>query len=104
MLVMREKWSETANNFQEEIADGVIELKDLICSGENKDIILKKAQEFRLFISGTLEVLDDIEMETDEISDDIMGDFETEFLDIPDDDGLLDETDDDEDVQHLVSR
>jgi hypothetical protein len=96
MLIMREKWAEVANNFQEEIADGVVELKDLICSGENKDVILKKAQEFRLFISGTLEVLDDIETETDETSDDIMGDFETEFLDIPDDDDLRDEIDEDE--------
>jgi len=81
MLVMREKWGESAHNFQKEITDGVIELKDLICSGEDKDIILRKAQEFRLFISGTLEVLDEIETETDEVSEDIMGDFETEFLD-----------------------
>ncbi|UCG90203.1 MAG: hypothetical protein JSU57_00315, partial [Candidatus Heimdallarchaeota archaeon] len=81
MLVMREKWSETANNFQEEIKDGIVELKDLIISGEDKNSILKKAREFRLFISGTLEVLDEIEMETDEVSEDIMGDFEAEFLD-----------------------
>ncbi|MFX1282022.1 MAG: hypothetical protein ACFFB5_00140 [Promethearchaeota archaeon] len=93
MLVMREKWGETANNFQEEIKDGIIELKDLICSGEDKDTILRKAQEFRLFISGTLEVLDEIEIETDEISEEIMGDFESEFLDFPDDDSDKDEAD-----------
>ena len=86
MLLMREKWSEISHNFQEEIADGMLEMKDLILSGEDKEAILHKAQEFRLFISGTLEVLDEIETETDEISDDIMADFESEFSDIPDDD------------------
>jgi hypothetical protein len=93
MLIMREKWGEIAQNFQEEITDGVIELKDLICSGEDKQIILEKAREFRLFISGTLEVLDDIETETDDVSDEIMGDFGNEFLD---EDGLPEEEETDE--------
>ncbi|MFX0123902.1 MAG: hypothetical protein ACFFAE_09710, partial [Candidatus Hodarchaeota archaeon] len=79
MLIMREKWGEIAHNFREEITDGVVELKDLICSSEDKHVILEKAREFRLFISGTLEVLDEIEIETDE-ADDILGDFEAEFL------------------------
>ena len=96
LLVMREKWSEISHNFQDEIADGMLELKDLILSGEDKEIILQKSREFRLFISGTLEVLDEIETDTDEISDDIMGDFETELSDIPDEDSLQDETDDNE--------
>ena len=98
MLLMREKWGEIANNFQEEIADGVLELKDMILSGEDKGSIISKAQEFRLFISGTLEVLDEIEteIETDETSDDIMGDFETEFLDDSDDDSFQDEPDEEE--------
>ncbi len=93
MLLMREKWSEISHNFQEEIADGILELKDLILSGEDKDTILRKTQEFRLFISGTLEVLDEIETETDEMSDDIMADFETDFLDAPDDERSEDEPD-----------
>ncbi|MFX0015406.1 MAG: hypothetical protein ACFFB2_12765 [Promethearchaeota archaeon] len=92
MLLMREKWGEIANNFQDEISDGMLELKDLILSGEDKENLLRKSQEFRLFISGTLEVLDEIETETDEVSDDIMGDFETEFLDeIHDDEESRDE-------------
>jgi len=86
MLIMREKWGEIANNFQEEITDGVVELRDLIVSGEEKQAILEKAREFRLFISGTLEVLDEIEIETDEVSDEIMGDFDSEFLDEPEED------------------
>ena len=86
MLIMREKWGEIAHNFQEEITDGVVELRDLICAGEEKQIILDKAREFRLFISGTLEVLDEIETEPDEASEEIMGDFETEFLDKPEED------------------
>ena len=86
MLLMREKWGEIAQNFQEEIADGVLELKDMILSGEDKGSIISKGQEFRLFISGTLEVLDEIETETDEDEDDIMGDFESEFLDTTDED------------------
>ncbi|MFX1505419.1 MAG: hypothetical protein ACFFDC_04805, partial [Promethearchaeota archaeon] len=95
MLLMREKWGEIANNFREEITDGVVELRDLITTGEDKQTILDKAREFRLFISGTLEVLDEIEAETDEVSDEIMGDFETEFLDEPDEDDLEDKEEED---------
>jgi len=81
MLLMREKWTEISNDFQEEITDGMVELKDILLAGEDKDTILKKVREFRLFISGTVEVLDEIETEVDEVTDDIMEDFENEFLD-----------------------
>lgn len=81
MLLMREKWAEISNDFQEEITDGIVELKDIILAGEDKDTILTKVREFRLFISGTVEVLDEIETEVDEVTDDIMEDFENEFLD-----------------------
>lgn len=82
MLLMREQWSETALNFQDEIADGIRELKNLLLSGENKETLLQKTREFRLFISGTVEVLEEIEIEADEmISDDIMGDFDLDFDD-----------------------
>ena len=101
MLIMREKWGEIANNFHEEIRDGVEELRDLISSGEEKQIILDKAREFRLFISGTLEVLDEIETETDEVSDEIMGDFEAEFLDESDEDSLVEE-ESDEDISGSI--
>ena len=94
MLLMREKWTEISHDFQEEITEGVLELKDLILSGEEKDLILQKAREFRLFISGTVEVLDEIEVETEEISADILGDFESEFLDMPEDDTSQDEAND----------
>ncbi|MFX0185095.1 MAG: hypothetical protein ACFE95_18585 [Candidatus Hodarchaeota archaeon] len=82
MLLMREKWSETAHNFQDEITDGIRELKDLLLSGEDKETLLLKTREFRLFISGTVEVLEEIEIEADEmISDDIMRDFDLDFDD-----------------------
>ena len=57
----------------------------MILSGEPKEVILQKAREFRLFISGTVEVLEEIEIEADEVSDDVMGDFESGFLDDDDD-------------------
>jgi hypothetical protein len=82
MLLMREKWSETAHNFQDEITDGIRELKNLLLSGEDKETLLLKTREFRLFISGTVEVLEEIEIEADEmISDDIMSDFDLDFDD-----------------------
>ncbi|MHA2227510.1 MAG: Ig-like domain repeat protein [Candidatus Hodarchaeales archaeon] len=80
MLFMREKWTESSRDLQDEMADGIVELKDLILTGDTKEIILQKASEFRLFISGTLEVLDEIEADDDDDSDDIMGDFETDLL------------------------
>ncbi len=79
MLLMRDKWSEIVNNFQDEISDGIQEIKELLVSEEEKEVILQKIREFRLFISGTIEVLEEIETETDEISDEIMADFESEF-------------------------
>jgi hypothetical protein len=82
MLLMREKWSEVAHNFQDEITEGIRELKNLLLSGESKETLLQKAREFRLFISGTVEVLEEIEIEADEmISDDIMRDFDLDFDD-----------------------
>ncbi|MFW9778448.1 MAG: hypothetical protein ACFFE8_06290 [Candidatus Heimdallarchaeota archaeon] len=80
MLLMREKWAEVANTFQEEIAEGIVELKELILTGETKENFLQKAREFRRFISGTVEVLEEIETEVEDISDDIMEDFEADFL------------------------
>ncbi|MFX0150835.1 MAG: hypothetical protein ACFFAJ_08655 [Candidatus Hodarchaeota archaeon] len=82
MLLMREKWSEVAHNFQDEITEGIRELKNLLLSGEDKETLLQKTREFRLFISGTVEVLEEIEIEADEmISDDIMRDFDLDFDD-----------------------
>ncbi|MFX0087600.1 MAG: hypothetical protein ACFFAU_18265, partial [Candidatus Hodarchaeota archaeon] len=91
MLLMREQWAETANDFKEEITDGITDIKDIILAGEDKETILNKVREFRLFISGTVEVLDEIETDVDEVTGDIMGDFESEFLgdstdDLPEDD------------------
>jgi hypothetical protein len=80
MLLMREKWAEVANSFQEEIADGILELKEMLLTDEPKAKFLQKAKEFRSFISGTVEVLEEIETEVEDISDDIMGDFEADFL------------------------
>ncbi|MFX0173891.1 MAG: Ig-like domain repeat protein [Candidatus Hodarchaeota archaeon] len=82
MLLMREKWSEVAYNFQDEITEGIHEIKNLLLSGEDKETLLQKSREFRLFISGTVEVLEEIEIEADEmISDDIMRDFDLDFDD-----------------------
>lgn len=92
MLLMREKWSEISYDFKEEIADGMVELKDLILAGEDKEAIIRKVREFRLFISGTVEVLDEIDTEVDEMADEIMGDFETEFLDTDSDTETQDES------------
>ncbi len=86
MLLMREQWAETANDFQEEITDGITDIKDIILAGEDKETILNKVREFRLFISGTVEVLDEIEIDVDEVTGEIMGDFESEFLDDSTDD------------------
>ncbi|MFW9855336.1 MAG: hypothetical protein ACFFFG_09745, partial [Candidatus Thorarchaeota archaeon] len=80
MLLMREKWAEVAHTFQEEIADGIVELKELLLAGETKEKFLQKTREFRSFISGTVEVLEEIETEVEDISDDIMEDFEADFL------------------------
>ncbi|MHA1973575.1 MAG: hypothetical protein ACTSW1_11310 [Candidatus Hodarchaeales archaeon] len=80
MLLMREKWAETSQNFQEEIAEGIQDLKNRILAGETKESIIEHAKEFRLFISGTVEVLDEIEVESEEYADDIMSSFEDEFL------------------------
>lgn len=101
MLLMREKWAEISHDFQDEITEGVLELKNLILSGEEKDLILQRAREFRLFISGTVEVLDEIEVETEEISADVLGDFESEFLDMPEDDSFQDEADDFDNVDDV---
>ncbi len=104
MFLMREKWGEISNDFQEEIADGMVELKDLILAGEDKETILKKVREFRLFISGTVEVLDEIDTEVDEMADEIMGDFDTDLLDTDSDTESQEEsspddvTDDDSDA------
>ncbi|MHA1226817.1 MAG: hypothetical protein ACTSPV_08765 [Candidatus Hodarchaeales archaeon] len=80
MLLMREKWAETSQNFQEEIAEGIQDLKNRILAGETKESIIEHAREFRLFISGTVEVLEEIEVESEEYTDDIMSSFEDEFL------------------------
>ncbi|MHA1969334.1 MAG: hypothetical protein ACW964_16230, partial [Candidatus Hodarchaeales archaeon] len=98
MLLMREKWSETSYDFQEEIADGMTELKDLILAGEEKEAITRKVREFRLFISGTVEVLDEIDTEADEIADEIMSDFGTELMDTDSDTKLPEVTSPDEDT------
>ncbi|NHJ02383.1 MAG: hypothetical protein EAX86_09635 [Candidatus Heimdallarchaeota archaeon] len=81
MLLMREKWGDVSLDFQAEITDVMRELKNLILAGEAKDIVLQKSREHRLFISGTVEVLEEIETDIDEISEDIMGDFGSELLD-----------------------
>ncbi|PWI49218.1 hypothetical protein CEE45_02435 [Candidatus Heimdallarchaeota archaeon B3_Heim] len=81
MLLMREKWTEVSHNFQEEIKEGMQDIKNYIIAGEDKEIINQKIQEFRLFISGTVEILEEIETDMDDVTDSIMGDFESEFLD-----------------------
>ena len=81
MLLMREKWSEVSHSFQEEINEGMQEIKDYILAGEDKDIIIQKIQEFRLFISGTIEIMEEIETDEEDITDSIMGDFDSDFQD-----------------------
>ncbi len=80
MLLMREKWTEVSHTFQEEIKEGMQDIKNYLLAGEDKEIINQKVREFRLFISGTVEILEEIETDTDEVTDSIMGDFESEFL------------------------
>ncbi|MHA1995872.1 MAG: hypothetical protein ACW97Z_15100, partial [Candidatus Hodarchaeales archaeon] len=53
MLLMREKWSEVSHTFQDEITEGMQDIKNYILAGEDKGIISQKIKEFRLFISGT---------------------------------------------------
>ncbi|MHA2168270.1 MAG: hypothetical protein ACXAB7_00025 [Candidatus Kariarchaeaceae archaeon] len=77
MLLMREKWSEVSHSFQEEISEGMQEIKDYILAGEDKDIINQKIQEFRLFISGTIEIMEEIEDDDEDVTDSIMGDFDS---------------------------
>jgi hypothetical protein len=83
MLLMRDKWSEVSHTFQDEITEGMQDIKNYILAGEDKGIISQKIKEFRLFISGTVEILEEIETDMDDVTDSIMGDFESEFLDDP---------------------
>ena len=81
MLLMREKWSEVSHNFQDEIRDGMHDIKNYFLAEEDKDIVLKQIQDFRLFISGTIEIMEEIETDPDDITDSIMADFDMESSD-----------------------
>ncbi|MHA2342703.1 MAG: hypothetical protein ACXADW_12570, partial [Candidatus Hodarchaeales archaeon] len=81
MLLMREKWSEVSHSFQDEIRDGMHDIKNYILAEEDKDTILKQIQDFRLFISGTVEIMEEIETDPDDLTDSIMADFDMESSD-----------------------
>ncbi|MCK4848207.1 MAG: hypothetical protein KAT16_04210, partial [Candidatus Heimdallarchaeota archaeon] len=78
MLLMREKWSEVSHSFQDEIRDGMHDIKNYILAEEDKETIIKQIQDFRLFISGTVEIMEEIETDSDDVTDSIMADFDIE--------------------------
>ncbi len=80
MLLMREQWNTVSQSFQEEITEGVLDVKNRILAGETKESILEQARNFRRFISETIEVLDEIEVESEDFADSIMDGFENTLL------------------------
>jgi len=81
MLLMRDKWSEVSHSFQDEIRDGMHDIKNYILAEEDQETITKQIQDFRLFISGTVEIMEEIEIESDDVTDSIMADFDIESTD-----------------------
>ena len=76
MLLMREKWNEVSHSFQDEIRDGMHDIKNYILAEEDKETVLKQIQEFRLFISGTVEIMEEIETDDEDLTDIVMADFD----------------------------